>query len=117
MNNDAAAVWMRYNDAENAHSFEQMAALLHADLYVEVNGRAALSSAKEDTAAMSARIALYPDYKREMLSAVRDGRTAAIRWRMTGTPSLASTEEVLDVAGCSFVETSGGLLRRAFLYY
>lgn len=119
---EPAAVYAAYNDAENAKDFPVMAALVAADLRVEVNGRAAVSSADEDQRAMLELFRTYPDYRREIEEIVVAGDRATVRWRMRGTAGITGIDGIdgitpLDVSGCSVVGVRGGRLTHAFLYY
>ena len=113
---EPAAVYAAYNDAENAKDFPVMAALVAADLRVEVNGRVAVASADEDQRAMLELFRTYPDYRREIEEIVVAGDRATVRWRMRGTAGIDGTAP-LDVSGCSVVGVRGGRLTHAFLYY
>jgi predicted ester cyclase len=111
-----AAVYVAYNDAENAKNFRAMAKLVAADLRVQVNGRVAVSSADEDQRAMLELFRTYPDYHREIEEILVAGDRATIRWRMRGTAGIEGITP-LDVSGCSIVSVRGGQLTHAFLYY
>jgi predicted ester cyclase len=115
---EAARVYRAYNAAENARDHAAMAALLAPDIAIEVNGRAALASADDDTAAMAALFDAYPDYRREIVAVVDGGGTAAVRWRMAGTPvpRLADRLPALDLHGCSVVVVRDGRMTAAWLY-
>lgn len=114
----AARIYRRYNDAENARDQETMAALLDPAIAVEMNGKPAISSADEDAEAMAGLFDAYPDYHREIVAIVDGGETAAVRWRMLGTPapSLADRLPALDLHGCSFVTVRDGRMTEAWLY-
>jgi len=125
---EPAAVYAAYNDAENAKDFPVMAALVSANLRVEVNGRVAVASADEDQRAMLELFRTYPDYRREIEEIVVAGDRATVRWRMRGTVGTAGIAGIagidgidgiapLDVSGCSVVGVRGGRLTHAFLYY
>jgi predicted ester cyclase len=111
---EPAAVYAAYNDAENSKDFPAMAKLVSADLRVEVNGRVEVSSAEEDQRAMLELFRSYPDYRRELEEVVVEGDRAAVRWRMLGTAGRGI--EVLDVSGCSVVRVCSGQITEAFLY-
>jgi len=115
---EAVRIYRAYNDAENIRDRATMNALLAPDIAVEMNGRPALSSAEDDAVAMAALFDAYPDYHREIVSVVDGGSTAAVRWRMAGTPAprFGGRLPDLDVHGCSFVVTEGGRMTRAWLY-
>lgn len=115
---DAGSVYRSYNEAENAHDHEAMTRLLAEDIEIVVNGKPAISSAKGDRLAMSALFDAYPDYRREILATVEAGDTAAIRWRMLGTPAGRFHDRLdsLDLEGCSVIEVAEGRIRRAWLY-
>lgn len=115
---DAGSVYRSYNEAENAHDHVAMTGLLAADIEIVVNGKPAISSAQGDRLAMSALFDAYPDYRREILVIVEAGDTAAIRWRMLGTPSGSFSELLgpLDLEGCSVIEVAEGRISRAWLY-
>lgn len=112
----AAGTYRAYNEAENAHDLDLLAALVSVDLLVEVNGRVGVASADEDRAAMAALFLAYPDYRREIIDMVPAGDRVSVRWRMLGTPALPDAR-ALDVAGCSIVTARAGRLSHAFLYY
>lgn len=115
---EALRVYRAYNAAENARDLGAMAALLAPDITIEVNGRPALASASDDTAAMTALFRAYPDQRREILGVVDGGDTAAIRWRMAGSPASSFQGRLppLDLHGCSVVEVAQGRMTRAWLY-
>ncbi|GAA2353232.1 nuclear transport factor 2 family protein [Streptomyces violaceusniger] len=113
---DPASVYRAYNDAEMRQDTEAAAAVVSPDLSVEVNGRAALSTAEEDRAANAELLRRYPDYRREILDVVVAGDRAAVRWRMLGTPAAPGVE-ALDVHGCSVVTVREERITDAFLYY
>jgi predicted ester cyclase len=112
---DAAEVYRAYNRAENAHDWNATTALLSSDIHVMVNGASEVSSAEEDRRAMEQLVALFPDYRREVLSIVPNGDEAAIRWKMTGS-SIDDPSVDLSVEGASFIVVSGGRIREAFLF-
>jgi ketosteroid isomerase-like protein len=111
-----AEVYVAYNDAENAKDLAMLTNLVSADLRVQVNGRAAVSSAAEDERAMLELFRTYPDYHREIEEIVVAGDRATVRWRMRGTAGIDASP-ALDVSGCSVVSVRGGQLTHAFLYY
>jgi predicted ester cyclase len=113
---EAAAVYVAYNDAENAQDFAAMAGLVATDLRVEVNGRVGVSSADEDQRAMLELCRTYPDYSREVEEVVVAGDRATVRWRMRGTAATDAVD-ALDVSGCSVVTVHRGQITQAFLYY
>ena len=114
----AGDVYRSYNEVENAHDHVAMTRLLAEDIEIVVNGKPAISSAKGDRLAMSALFDAYPDYRREVLAVVEAGDTAAVRWRMLGTPAGTYQDRLdsLDLEGCSVVEVAEGRIRRAWLY-
>lgn len=95
-----------------------MGDLLAPNVWVELNGRPALSSAADDAAAMAALFDAYPDCRREIISIVDGGRTVAVRWRMAGRAAARFGDRLpdLDVHGCSVVDVAGGWILRAWLY-
>lgn len=111
-----AEIYRAYNDAENAQDSAAMAALVAADLRVEVNGRAAVASAADDERAMRELFGTYANYRREIEEIVVAGNRATVRWRMRGDPRVEGVD-TLDVAGCSVVSVSGATMTEAFLYY
>lgn len=110
----AAEIWLAYNEAENAHDLARTSALVAPNLNVSVNGSAAVSSAADDEAAMSALLGLFPDYRREVDEVLDLGRRAVIRWRMVGN---AEDGRRLNVAGCSIIATADEVITDAQLYY
>ncbi|MFE4777786.1 nuclear transport factor 2 family protein [Streptomyces sp. NPDC056713] len=113
----ACHIWLAYNDAENARDFAAMTALIAPDLQATVNGRAAVSSAEDDAAAMDRLFHAYPDYRREVMEVIDAGERATARWRMTGTPASGPGAAVLDIAGCSVLKARDGRITEAHLYY
>ncbi|PKV95389.1 SnoaL-like protein [Amycolatopsis echigonensis] len=113
---DADAIWLAYNSAENVGDFETMGALVAADLDVAVNGQPAVGSAQDDSDAMRELRAVYPDYRRQVDETLAVGDRAVVRWRMSGTSSRPGVPD-LDVAGCSIVTVTNGVLSSAYLYY
>ena len=110
----AAEVYLAYNRAENAHDWDATTALLAPDIEVVVNGVREVSSAEDDRRAMALLVALFPDYRREVLQIVADGDEAAIRWRMSAQ-SAEDPPVVLDVEGASFIRVSNGRICEAHL--
>ena len=113
---EAAQIYLRYNDAENAHDLAVAGTLVAPDLAVEINGIAQIASAAEDAKANAELFRTYPDYHRDIVEVVPSGDRAAIRWRMRGTPAPGLDVPPLDVHGCSFIEVRGGVMVRAALY-
>ncbi len=113
-----AAVYRAYIEAETARDETAMTALLAPDIEIELNGAPALGSADEDAAAMAAIFEAYPDYHRELVEVVEEGRTAAARWRMVGhpRPDLAERLPVIDIRGCSVVHVVQGRMTSAFVW-
>ena len=111
----AVRIYCAYNDAENGRDQAAMNALLAPDIAIELNGRAALSSAEDDAVAMAALFDAYPDYHREIVSIVDGGDTAAVRWRMAGHAAARFGGRLpdLDVHGCSVVAVRDGRMVRA----
>lgn len=116
MHSNAAAVYLAYNTAENAHDLDLLESLVSDDLLVFVNGRAAVGSAAEDRAAMQRLFTAYPDYRRAIDEILDTGPRATVRWRMLGTAS-SPAEPGLDIPGCSIVTARAGRLAQAYLYY
>ncbi len=112
---DAAEVYRAYNQAENNHDWDATTALLSSDIHVMVNGASEVSGPEDDRRAMERLVALFPDYRREVLSIVPNGDEAAIRWKMTGS-SADDPSVGLNVEGASFIVVSGGRIRQAFLF-
>lgn len=110
-------IWLAYNAAENERDFVLMERFISEDLSVTVNGRAAVSSVEDDIAAMAAMFETYPDYRRDVTEVIDAGTRGIVRWTMHGTPLPGSNVVPLDVAGCSVVETAGGRMTVAHLYY
>lgn len=115
---EAARIYRAYNDAENRRDHAAMNALLAPAIAIEMNGRAALSSADDDAVAMTALFDAYPDYHREIVAMVDGGEVAAVRWRMRGhpAPKLAGRLPDLDLQGASFVRVVDGRMVQAWLY-
>ncbi len=115
---DAAEVYLAYVDAESRRDEDAMAAALAPDVVIELNGRAALSSAEEDAAAMAALFEAYPDYRREIIEVIGEGSRAAVRWRMFGSPraDLAGRLPALEVRGCTFVRVKDGRMIEAYVW-
>lgn len=113
---DAEAVYRAYNAAENNHDIEGTSSLVAPDLEVAINGRGRIASGEEDAVANSLLFSTYPDYRRDIVEVIADGRRAAVRWRMRGTPVTGSGLSPLDLHGCSIVEALDGRLTRAHLY-
>ncbi len=113
---EPAAVYTAYNAAENRRDLQSIQSLVATDLRVEVNGRVAVTSAKDDSTAMAALFASYPDYRRELVELLVDGDRATARWRMLGSPVTEGVEP-LDLAGCSVVRVAKGQIAQAYLYY
>ena len=114
----AGEIYRSYNEAENIHDHDAMTSLLADGIEIAVNGTTALSSARGDRLAMAALFDAYPDYRREILAMVEAGATAAVRWRMRGTPGEAYQDRLdqLDLEGCSVIEVAEGRISRAWLY-
>ena len=110
----AAEVYLAYNRAENAHDWDATTALLAPDIRVAVNGVREVSSAEDDRRAMTVLVALFPDYRREVLQIVAHGDEAAIRWRMSAH-SAEVPPVVLDVEGASFITVADGRICEAHL--
>ena len=112
------AVYQAYNDAENQQDHQTMDGLLADDIEITVNGVTAISSTGGDSVAMAVLFDVYPDYRREILMIVEEGNTAAIRWRMVGTPTGKICDQLgpLDLHGCSVVKVKDGKISRAWLY-
>ena len=115
---DAAAVYRAYVDAETRRDEAAMSAALAADVAIELNGKSALASADEDTAAMAALFEAYPDYHREIIEIIGEGSRAAARWRMLGhpRPELAGRLPLIDIRGCSVVVVEGGRMTEAYVW-
>jgi hypothetical protein len=111
---NAAEVYLAYNRAENSHDWDATTALLAPDIHVTVNGVCEVSSAEDDRRAMAQLVALFPDYRREVLQVVADGNEAAIRWRMSAV-SAEQPPVVLDVEGASFITVAAGQICEARL--
>ena len=113
----AAEIYRDYNAAENRHDLAGTTALVAADLYVEVNGIAQVSSGADDEAAMAILYEIYPDYRREIKRIIDSGDEAAVIWKMLGTPS-SKIEGILplEVEGVSVVTGDGFVLTKASLY-
>lgn len=109
-------VYRAYNAAENSHDIAATTSLVSPDLEVAINGRERIASAQEDAAANALLFQTYPDYRRDIVEVIADGRRAAVRWRMVGTPAEGLGLGPLDLHGCSIVEALEGRLTRAFLY-
>ena len=113
----AAEIYRDYNAAENRHDLAGTTALVAADLYVEVNGIAQVSSGADDEAAMAILYEIYPDYRREIKRIIDSGDEAAVIWKMLGTPSSAIEGILpLEVEGVSVVTGDGFVLTKASLY-
>ena len=114
----AAAVYRAYIDAERRRDEADMLELLAPGVVIEINGRAALDSADEDAAAVTALFDAYPDYRRELIEVIGEGNRAAARWRMIGHPreDLRSRLSDLDIAGCSVVHVADGRITRAYVW-
>ena len=115
---DAADVYRAYLEAEARRDGPAMAAALAPDIVIELNGRPALGSADEDTAAMAALFDAYPDYRREIIEVIGEGSRAAARWRMVGRPrpDLVGRLPQLDIRGCSIVAAADGRLTEAYVW-
>lgn len=115
----AAAIYRRYNIAENRHDSIGTTLLVAPDLFVEVNGAEQVASAEEDTQAMEELYGSYPDYRRDILEIIDAGDRATVLWSMRGTPSNSLVEfiEPLDVKGVSVVTGDGNVLTRAALFF
>lgn len=113
-----AAVYRAYVQAETERDEDAMTALLAPDIAIELNGAPALGSADEDAAAMAALFAAYPDYHREIIETIEEGRTAAARWRMLGhpRPELRGRLPDIDIRGCSIVTVEDGRMTAAFVW-
>ena len=114
-NNDAATIWLAYNEAENRHDLARTTAFLARSIVIQVNGIFALGSAAQDEAAMAELLASYPDYHRHVHEVIAAGPRATVRWQMRGQHSSGGPP--LAVAGCSVITTRGGLITHACLYY
>ena len=114
-----AAVYRRYNLAENQHDSLGTMQLVATDLHVEVNGVVQVASAADDAKAMDELYASYPDYRREILEIIEAGDRATVLWRMRGTPSevFVRVLEPLDVRGVSVVTGNGRVLTHASLFF
>ena len=113
----AAEIYRDYNAAENRHDLAGTTALVAADLYVEVNGIAQVSSGSDDEAAMAILYEIYPDYRREIKRIIDSGDEAAVIWKMRGTPSSVIEGILpLEVEGVSVVTGDGFVLTKASLY-
>ena len=112
---DATEVYRAYNRAENDHDWDATTALLAPDIHVMVNGASEVSSPEDDRRAMKQLVALFPDYRREVLSIVPNGDEAAIRWKMTGS-SVDDSSVALMAEGASFIVVRDGRIRQAFLF-
>ena len=113
----AAEIYRDYNAAENRHDLAGTTALVAADLYVEVNGNAQVSSGADDEAAMAILYEIYPDYRREIKRIIDSGDEAAVIWKMLGTPSSVIEGILpLEVEGVSVVSGDGFVLTKASLY-
>ena len=112
---DATEVYRAYNRAENDHDWDATTALLAPDIHVMVNGASEVSSPEDDRRAMKQLVALFPDYRREVLSIVPNGDEAAIRWKMTGS-SVDDPSVALMAEGASFIVVRDGRIRQAFLF-
>ena len=113
----AAEIYRDYNAAENRHDLAGTTALVAADLYVEVNGIAQVSSGADDEAAMAILYEIYPDYRREIKRIIDSGDEAAVIWKMLGTPSSVIEGILpLEVEGVSVVTGDGFVLTKASLY-
>ena len=110
------AIYLAYNEAENAHDLAATAALVTDDLKVTINGVPQLASGADDEEANAALFAAYPDYHREVLDIIDNGERGAIRWRMVGTAAPGSNLPPLNLHGCSIVAIRDGRLAEAFLY-
>jgi hypothetical protein len=113
--NEAAGIWLAYNEAAAADDFERMAQLVAPGLAVTDNGVPALGSAADDEVAMRQLRHDYPDYRREVVEVIPAGERATVRWRMTGSPRDPSAAP-MDISGCSIVRVEGGVITEAHLY-
>ena len=116
MSSNPLAVWRAYNDASNAGDHDAAAQYLDPGLRVLVNGRPSVASVEEDRAVQAELLRLYPDYHREYVEGLETGDSAAVEWRMSGTPSEPGVPP-LDVAGVSIVRLVDGRLASARLYH
>lgn len=110
-------VWLAYDEASNRGDHDAAAAFVAPDLAVLVNGRPAIASTAEDRAVQAELIRCYPDYARVFVGALEDGDSAAIEWRMRGTPAPDVDLPPLDVPGCSVVRCRDGRIVEARLYH
>ncbi|SNR91605.1 nuclear transport factor 2 family protein [Blastococcus mobilis] len=110
-------IWLAYDEASNRGDHDAAAAFVAPDLAVLVNGVPALSSVAEDRAVQTELIRCYPDYARSFVGALEDGDSAAIEWRMHGTPAPGVDLPPLDVPGCSVVRCRDGRIVEARLYH
>lgn len=110
-------IWLAYDKASNRGDHDAAAAFVAPDLAVLVNGIPAVSSVAEDRAIQTELLRCYPDYARTFVGALEDGDSAAIEWRMQGTPALGLDLPPLDVPGCSVVRCRDGRIVDARLYH
>ncbi len=110
-------IWLAYDEASNRGDSDAAAAFVAPDLTVLVNGTPAVSSVAEDRAIQTELIRCYPDYARTFVGALEDGDSAAIEWRMQGTPAPGVDLPPLDVPGCSVVRCQDGRIVQARLYH
>lgn len=103
----------------NRHDGVGMAALFHPRATYTDPFAGTISSA--EIPAMIARITeMFPDFRFDLVGAVteavvKDRRTLALQWRMTGTQ--ARTRAVIDLPGVDFLEFAGPLIARADTYF
>jgi hypothetical protein len=103
----------------NRHDGTGMAALFHPD--ATYTDPFAGTIRQPSVPAMIARITeLFPDFNFGLAgavveAAVKDTRTVALQWRMTGTQ--ARTKKVIDLPGVDFLLFRGGLILKADTYF
>jgi hypothetical protein len=110
-------IWLAYDEASNRGDHDAAAAFVAPDLAVLVNGTLAVSSVAEDRAIQTELLRCYPDYARTFVGALEEGDSAAIEWRMQGTPAPGLDLPPLDVPGCSVVRCQDGRIVDARLYH
>jgi hypothetical protein len=110
-------IWLAYDQACNRGDHDAAAVFLSPDLAVLANGTPAVSSVEEDRAIQTELLRCYPDYARTFVGALEDGNSAAIEWRMHGTPAPGVDLPPLDVRGCSVVRCEDGRIVEARLYH